>query len=87
MSEPVADAGDKVVELPRPGLARRGPDLVAIVNPASGDGAIESRWPAVEDVLRARFDRVRVRATAGPGDATALTRAALEAGDAAAAAG
>ncbi len=52
---------------------------VLIVNPQSANGSLGRRWPAISSVIRrdVAFDEVR---TEGPGDATRLTREALEAG-------
>ncbi len=52
---------------------------VLIVNPQSANGSLGRRWPEISSIIRrdVAFDEVR---TEGPGDATRLTREALEAG-------
>ena len=54
--------------------------VVAITNPRSASGRTGKRWPAIRADLAARGLAVDVRMTAGPGDATALTRRAIAEG-------
>ena len=51
-----------------------------IVNPRSGSGQTDRKWPAIERLLVERLGPVEVRRTERPGDGTALARALLEAG-------
>lgn len=47
---------------------------VFIVNPYSANGATGREWPTILKAVKAQFDSVTVEITAGPGDATRLTR-------------
>lgn len=52
-----------------------------VVNPNSSNGRTGQRWPAIEKQLRAHLgDAMDVLRTSAPGDATQLTRKALESG-------
>jgi diacylglycerol kinase (ATP) len=55
--------------------------LVLIANPRSGRGRVGRELPEVERQLRARGLAYRIEQTEGPGHATRLARAVLEAGD------
>lgn len=54
--------------------------VVVIVNPGSANGSLGKRWPDVQKTLRREMGAFDHMTTAGPGDATRLTRAALRAG-------
>lgn len=56
------------------------PDVVCIYNPTSGGGRTRKHLAAVRTALEAAFDSLEIRPTEGPGHATVLARAALEAG-------
>jgi len=60
-------------------MAKEAPRTVVIVNPQSQNGALGRRWPELAGAIRRHlpFDEARTR---GPGDATRLTREALDAG-------
>lgn len=51
-----------------------------IANPIAGQGRVRRLWPQIHSRLDAAMPADSVRWTAGPGDATALTRAALRDG-------
>jgi YegS/Rv2252/BmrU family lipid kinase len=51
-----------------------------IANPVAGQGRVRRLWPRLAPRLRAAAPDLTVRWTAAPGEATALTRTALEAG-------
>lgn len=51
--------------------------LLAVVNPASANGTTARAWPSISEHLRAAGLEHETRITAGPGDATGLTRKAL----------
>lgn len=53
---------------------------MAIVNPRAQSGAAEGSWATIRSGLRARLPGLQTRMTEGPGHATQLCRAALEAG-------
>ena len=52
----------------------------AIVNPAAGGGRVRRLWPALAPRLRGMVPNLTVKWTTAPGDATALTRAAVLSG-------
>ncbi len=55
------------------------PRTVVVVNPNSQGGKLGKRWPEVADTLSRAFPFDDVK-TSGVGDATRLTREALQAG-------
>jgi diacylglycerol kinase (ATP) len=55
-------------------------ELTVIVNPAAGRGRVGLEVPALERTLAERGLPFRLRETTGPGDATAIARAALRSG-------
>lgn len=52
----------------------------AVVNPVAGGGRVRHLWPALEPRLREVVPNLTVKWTTAPGDATALTRAAVREG-------
>ena len=52
----------------------------AIVNPVAGRGRVARLWPALRTRLRQATTRLTIRETTAPGEATVLTRAAIENG-------
>lgn len=52
----------------------------AIVNPVAGGGRVRRLWPALAPRLRGAVPNLTVKWTTAPGDATALTRAAVRRG-------
>src|SRR2546423_1652781 len=53
---------------------------VLVVNPHSAGGKTERRWPELRAIIQEAYGAFEERFTRGAGDATTLTRAALEAG-------
>lgn len=54
--------------------------LAVILNPSSGRGRVKRQWPALARRLEAAVGPFELHETTGPGDATILTREALQAG-------
>jgi diacylglycerol kinase (ATP) len=54
--------------------------IAVVVNPASANGTTAKRWPEVASLMKQEGMDFTVYTTAGPGDATNLTRQALEDG-------
>lgn len=54
--------------------------VAVIVNPVSANGKTARRWPEIESRLREIWPDLEHHFTAGPGEATALARRALEGG-------
>lgn len=53
---------------------------IAVVNPASSNGSTAKRWPLIREKLRHVVGDVEAVLTDGPGDATNITRRALQDG-------
>jgi diacylglycerol kinase (ATP) len=51
-----------------------------IVNPNAARGTIRREWPRIQDLAKHRLGDFQAFLTAGPGDATTLTRSALQQG-------
>lgn len=53
---------------------------MVVVNPAGGGGKVGRHWPDISAMIRREFGPFDDALTTGPGDATALTRQALQSG-------
>ena len=53
---------------------------MVVVNPVGGGGKVGKRWPDIAAMIRREFGPFDDALTTGPGDATALTRQALQSG-------